>query len=132
VIRPKKPKKEYNGYGHERRALELHEAIAEFEKFKETTLKAIRKDIYSGMDAKEMRKKYASILQGRLISNALTEEDNAKAATMIKDLLDRNEGKATEKKEVSHKFSDLSDEELDAVIISEEEDLKDIQERFEN
>lgn len=105
--------------------------LAEFEEFRETTLKAIRRDISKGMGAKQLREKYAAIVQGRLITDALTTDDTAKAALIGKDIIDRVEGKATEKKEVTHRFKDMKDEELDAIIQSEEADLEDMENRFE-
>lgn len=116
---------------HDNRAAKMIDDLAEFEEFRETTLKAIRRDISKGMGAKQLREKYAAIVQGRLITDALTTDDTAKAALIGKDIIDRVEGKATEKKEVTHRFKDMKDEELDAIIQSEEADLEDMENRFE-
>jgi hypothetical protein len=121
----------YSNKGHEERAANIHRDLAEFEEFRETMLKAIRKDIRTGMKAKALREKYAAILQGKLITDALTSEDVKTTAVIAKDVIDRVEGKATEKKEVTHKFKDLKDEELDAILKSEIEDLEDMSERFD-
>lgn len=109
----------------------LIDDLTEFEKYQKEVLKKIRQDIAAGMTAPELRKKYAAQIQGRMITDALTEEDKGKAATIGKDIIDRVEGKATEKKEVTHKFSEMSDKELDAILQSEESDLKDMEERFD-
>ena len=41
----------------------------------------------------------------------------------IKQILDRTEGTPIQKQEVTHKYAELKDEELDAIINSEFEDL---------
>lgn len=108
----------------------LHKHIAEFEDY-QTILASIRKDLKAGLTTKELQAKYAPLAQARVISEMLTNEDGSKALSAAKDLLDRVEGRATEKKEVTHRFKDMSDKELDAVLKSEEEDLKDMEQRFE-
>lgn len=110
---------------------QLHADIAEFEEFRSTTLKAIRKDIRSGLGAAELRKKWAAVIQGRLITDALTTSDESKAAMIGKDIIDRVEGKATEKKEVTHKFENMDEKELDAMLKSEIEELEDMEQRFD-
>jgi hypothetical protein len=62
-----------------------------------------------------------------MISEALTTPDAAKAASIAKDLTDRSEGKPVERKEVTVKYADLPDEELDALLESEDAELKDMQ-----
>lgn len=131
TAKPKKRKSYNNGKDAERRQHKLHEQLAQFEDFKETILPAIRQDLKAGFTAKQLREKYSSLVQARMITDALTETDTGKAAQVGKDLIDRVEGKATEKKEVTHRFKDMSDKELDAVIKSEEEDLADLEDRFE-
>lgn len=108
----------------------LHDKLAQFEDYS-TILTAIRKDVARGMSTKELQQKYAPLAQARVISEMLTNEDGSKAIAAAKDLLDRVEGRATEKKEVTHRFKDMSDKELDAILASEEEDLKEMEERFE-
>lgn len=105
--------------------------LAAYEDFKATTLKAIRMDIRKGLGAAELRKKYAAVIQGRLITDALTTEDIKEASAIGKDVIDRVEGKATEKKEVTHKFADMKEDELDAILKSEIEELSDMEKRFE-
>ena len=103
--------------------------LSEFEEFREKILPAIRKDLMGGMSAPDLRKKYAALVQARIITEALTTPDAGKAATLAKDVMDRNEGKATEKKEVTIKYKDLSDDELDALLLSEEQELAEMMNR---
>lgn len=121
----------YSSRINEQNADRLHEDIAEFEEYRQTILKKVRKDIQAGMSAKDILKKYAPAVQGRLLTTALTTADEKVLTALGKDIMDRSDGKATEKKEVTHKFEDLKDEELDAILKSEEEDLEDMENRFE-
>lgn len=108
----------------------LHKDLAQFEEY-QTILSSIRKDLKSGMTEQELARKYAPLAQARVISDMLTSDNVPAALAAAKDILDRVNGKSTEKKEVTHKFKDMSDKELEAVIKSEEEDLADMETRFE-
>lgn len=119
------------GKAAEAERLRLHDRLAAFEDFESEILPALIKDLKAGMTPDQLRQKYDSIVQARAITTALTERDSGKAMTAVKDILDRTHGKATEKKEVTHRFKDMSDKELDAVIKSEEAELSDMEERFE-
>lgn len=119
-----------NSHSAEMKQNKLHSDLAQFEDY-QTILKSIRQDLKNGLTEKQLQLKYAPLAQARIISEMLTNEDGAKALAAARDLLDRTNGKATEKKEVSHRFADMSDKELDAVLKSEEEDLKDMEGRFE-
>lgn len=122
---------EQQAHAVQTKANALCDDIKEFEEFRATTLKAIRRDIKKGMSAAKIREKYLAILQGRLITDALTTDNVGLAQAIVKDVADRVEGRATEKKEVTHRFKDMSEKELDAVLKSEEQDLEDMQKRFE-
>ena len=98
--------------------------LREFEKFRDEVLPALQVDLRKGLTAKQLRSKYATILTARMISIAVAEMDSGKATTAIKDILDRDEGKAVEQKITRHKFENLSDEQLDAIILSEADDLE--------
>jgi glucuronate isomerase len=106
--------------------------LAEFEKFKDEVLPALRKDLLSGMDAKQLREKYIALAQARQISIAVGSVDEAKSLTAIQSIIDRTEGKATEHKTVKHQFADLKDTELDAILASEEADLNEMEQSTEH
>lgn len=110
----------------------LVDALIEFEDFRSTILPAIKKDLKAGLSAADLRKKYAGLVQARQITTALTSEDEGRASAAAKDIMDRAEGKATERKEVTHKYAELKDEELDAILQSEEEELKHMEEHLEH
>lgn len=128
--RPKNHASKYSPKHSEHQMGKLHRDLAKFEDY-QTILKSIRTDINSGMKEAELAKKYAPLAQARIISDMLTSDNVPAALAAAKDILDRVNGKSTEKKEVMHRFKDMSDKELDAVLKSEEEDLAEMQERFD-
>ncbi len=117
---------------NEHKQHKLHRDLIEFEDFQTTILPMLRRDLKAGMTAKQLHEKYAALAAARMINIALTEENTGAAAAASKDILDRTAGKATEKKEVTHRFKDMDEKDLDALIESEEEDLKEMQAKFEN
>ncbi len=96
--------------------------IAEFTKFREDILPFLRKAIQDGLSAEEIYKRSAALAAARGVSIAVTEVDSGKALSAVRDILDRAQGKAKEQKTVTHKFEDLTDDELDAMLVSEAED----------
>lgn len=101
----------------------LYDELCEFEEFRQEILPALRADIRLGKSPKELREKYLALMTARQISIGLTNENAAVALTAIKDLQDRAEGKAVEKKVVTHQYAELKDNELDAMLLSEVDDL---------
>ncbi len=116
----------------ERKQHKLHKDLIEFDDFQSTILPALRKDVKSGMTPKQLQEKYAALAAARMINIALTDENITAASAASKDILDRVSGKATEKKEVTHKFKDLTDSELDAILESEEALTAEMESKFEN
>lgn len=110
---------------------DLVQDLVDFEDFRQTVLPAIRRDLAAGLTAKQLREKYASLVQARILTEALTSDDSKSAIAAARDVTDRVDGRATEKKEVTHKFDKMTDEELDAVLKSEEADLDDMSKRFD-
>ena len=96
--------------------------LSRFEEFKENILPAIRQDLATGMSAKDIRAKYAAIVQAGVVTTALIDSNPAARLTAAKDILDRDEGKAKETKDIRHRFNELPDEQLDAILISELQD----------
>lgn len=111
--------------------IDLVDRVSAFEDFEANILPALKADVKSGMTPAELRKKYASLAQARVITAALTNPDDTKAVIAAQDIINRVEGKPTEKKEVTHTLANASDKELDAILNSEIEELEDMQERFE-
>ena len=93
--------------------------IAQFEKFKNEVLAEIREMWAVGKSEKEIANKFRPMIKGRQITIALTERDPGKALSAIKDFLDREEGRPVEKKEITHQYAELDDNEFDALLSSE-------------
>lgn len=67
-------------------------------------------------------------LVARMVTIALTPGSSPKdAMTAIKDLLDRTQGKAKETLTINQKYDQLEEAELDSLLISERESLKDLE-----
>ena len=119
------------GYVEDRQMSKLIDDLQDFEDFKDSVLPAIRRDLKAGLTPKEMRKKYAARVQARALTTAITSDDG-RAMAAAKDILDREEGRATEKKEVTHRYADLDDRELDAILESEEKELARMKDSLEH
>lgn len=94
--------------------------LAAFEEFQDEILPTLKKAVKEGWSPEKIYKHAAALAAARSVSIALTEMDSAKALAGIKEILDRSGGKATERREVKHEVSALSDAELEALIASEE------------
>lgn len=105
--------------------------LADFEAFRNELLPMLRRDVLDDLPPDKMREKYKSYAQAREIMEALTNPDPKVALQAIQNMQNRVEGKPTEKVEHTHKFDNLTDEELDAILQSEEQELQDMKGRFE-
>ena len=97
--------------------------IDAFERFRTELLPALQMEVRKGTNPKEMRRKYIAHVQASQLMTALTDEDSAKRLAAQKDILDREEGKAVEKKEINHRLGALPAKELEALLISTIDDL---------
>jgi hypothetical protein len=104
----------------------LLDKLAAFQEFEAEFLPQLKELLKSGADSAKMRDEMAPILTAKLLSMAIVEKDTSKALAVIKDQLDRTEGKAKERIETEHKFSKLKDEELDALLESRLKEAGDI------
>jgi hypothetical protein len=94
--------------------------LAEFESFRDEVLPILRADIVNpDLDAQGMLRKYVKLAAARGINIALTAERQDLALKAIQDIMDRVHGKPTQKNEHEHSFKDLSDDDLDAVLVAE-------------
>lgn len=96
--------------------------LSEYEEFKATILPAIQKALLEGASAKDIYKKFAPLAAARTVSIVAKEVDSGKALAAAKDIMDRAEGKAAEKITHTHHYENLSDDELDAQIVSRAEE----------
>lgn len=99
------------------------DTLAQMEALQDYIDPEILKDLANGATADELRKKYHAKITARQITIALKGKDD-KAINAIKDLTDRTEGRATEKKEFVHRLEKLDDNQLNAMLLTELEDLQ--------
>lgn len=92
--------------------------LAEFKEFKKSLLPALRADLAKGTPAKDILEKMKSLAAARLGHIIMSEKDSGKALSAIKDVLDRTEGKAKETVVTTHKFQNMKESELDALLKS--------------
>lgn len=94
-----------------------------FDEFKENIAPQLRKMLAGGASSKDIMRAFENYAAARTVTIALTEEDTGKALAAIKDIMDRTQGKAVERKKLEHSMADLSEHELDALLLAEEDDL---------
>ena len=97
--------------------------LADFEEFTRLIPKQIRDALLRGAKASEIYKEFSHVAAARAVLIAMTEKDAGKALAAIKDIQDRADGKPTERKEIRHHMDLLSDEELDAALLSELDEI---------
>ena len=107
-----------NGHYKQLDSARLMDELDEFAEFKKSILPALREDIKNGVSAEEIYKKAQALAATRMVMIAMREVDSTKAIAAVKDILDRTQGRATEKQEITHKLESLPDEQLDALLKS--------------
>jgi hypothetical protein len=98
----------------------------QFKKYQEMFKKLLTM-VGAGATADELRREFGPAITARAIAMAATTDDGRLFSTLMKDLVDRTEGRAVERREVSHQFQNLTDEELNNVLASELDGLTDEQ-----
>lgn len=109
----------------ENQTLRAVDELAEFDSFKQEILPMLKRAISESWPAEKIYKMAEAHAAARNVTIALTEEDSGKSLAAIRELMDRSKGKSVEKQEITHSYSKLSDEELEALIKSQERDLED-------
>jgi hypothetical protein len=94
-----------------------------FQEFKAELLPDLRKLIAGGAPTKDILERARALATARLASLAALETDSRTALVAIKELMDRLDGKATERKEIKHSMEQLRDEELDALVMTAMKDV---------
>lgn len=93
--------------------------LAEFEEFKDQVLPAIRKDLAAGLTESQILEKYKALAAAAVVTITTKIDQPAVALAAAKDILDRTRGKAKESKDVTHRFSQMPEKEIDAILASE-------------
>lgn len=111
----------------ERRMANAIDQLAKYDDWKTTILPKLQEMLKTSAKPEDIFEWAQSYAAAEMVSLALTEPDPAKRLMALKDILDRSLGKATERHEHKHRYENLKEEELDSVLISQLEDLEDIQ-----
>ena len=100
--------------------------LAQFERYQTEIGSILREAIEKGWTPEQMRKnpKIMALIEARKLTIALTDPDSSRALAAIKDTLDRVEGRAKERSEVEHRFGNLKEAELDALLLSQMAELE--------
>ena len=121
---PRSKKQRPKANGAESRMVSLLDDLEKFQAFRKELAPALKADLKSGLTAVQLYEKYQGLAAARGISIMMSERDSGKALSAIKEILDRSQGKATEKKEVTHRFDKTKTEELDAILLSKLDELE--------
>lgn len=92
--------------------------LSEFESFKKDLLPKLRAAIKDGKKPDEILGLAKSLAAARLATIAAFEVDNNTALNAVKELLNRVDGKAKERKEITHAMANAKDEDIDAVLLT--------------
>lgn len=97
--------------------------LAVYEEMTSGLLKELRADLLQKKSPEEILAKYAHFSAARIVTIASTDADSGRALAAAKDVLDRVGGKAVERKQIQHKLQNVDPKQLDAIIISQLEEL---------
>lgn len=107
----------------ENKMVSIVDKKAKFEEWEAQILPALHGQIKKGATSGDLYKLYEALAAARQITIALTDADPGKALSAIFDIQNRSSGKPKEKLEIKHRYENLSDEELDALIASRAKDV---------
>jgi hypothetical protein len=113
---PGRKKKRNSGHGAENDLHNALDSVLRFREIEKTFLPEIQKDLQNGMTSEQILKKYKPHAAAALVTNLANPNQSISAAEKI---LDRTDGKPTQKTETTHRFEKLSEEELDSFLTSQ-------------
>ncbi len=110
----------YNsGQGNQAQVARSLDELSEFETFKADIMPKLRSFIKEGKSASEIYAWAQSYLAAKTVTLALASRDEKTALGAIKEALDRGVGKAADKVEITQRYEQLSDQELESLLQSE-------------
>lgn len=129
MANPRRRQNRKTGHGVENTINSKIDRYERLKEIEESFLPSIREDLKNGMKAEDILKKYKPHAAAALVTS-LADPKNAVSAA--EKMLDRLDGKPTQKQEVTHKLEKLSDAELDSFLASQfnetsDEDSSDVQ-----
>lgn len=103
----------------ENQTLDFLAELQLFDEFKQKIAPRLIALLNKGVRGEDIYKQFQDLAAARAVTIAIKEQDSSKALAAVREILDRAEGKAVERKTITHKLEELSDEQLDAVLLSE-------------
>jgi hypothetical protein len=114
--RPKARRPQIHGQ-LDNKLVELADDLKEFEEFKISILPVLRDMVTAKAPPAEILEMVQSLAAAKL-GTMIVRSDGKNTLAAIKEVLDRTQGKATEKIEQTHKFENMKEEQLDALLKS--------------
>lgn len=124
-IRPSQNPTMQHDARQEERTVDVIDQLADFEEYRSQLLPELAKLVKGGAPTKDILERGKALAVARLALIAVNDADPKTALNAIKEILDRTDGKVTEKREVTHAMSQLKDEELDALVLTALEESND-------
>lgn len=118
AARPASRREAFTVNQNEERTVAAIDDLALFEDLQKSLIPELRKAINAGKDTKDILQIGKAAALARLVSLATMNADDKTALSAVKELLDRLEGKVTEKKELTHKLAKLEESEVDALLLT--------------
>lgn len=113
-MRPKKYRRTTN---HElNKAVRTVDNLTAFQNFADTVLPALRADLAAGMTAPQILEKYQAVAAARLVTQLAQADSPAAALAAANSVLDRVQGKAVERKAITHRLDQVDEREVDALL----------------
>jgi hypothetical protein len=97
--------------------------LAGYENYRRDVAPHIKKALSEGWDVDRLLSSFKELAAAKLIEKALNGEGKDQLAA-LKEVLDRTQGKPTEKVEIRTKYDKMSDKELDALLTSKMKEIK--------
>jgi len=101
----------------------LLDDFKEFKKY-ERVMGDLMHMVQSGASVESIYEKYGPALAARMVLMGMSTADSRQAINLIKEIHDRSIGKSKERQEITHKYENVSDKELERLIKSEEEQVE--------
>lgn len=124
-IRPSQNPTMQHDARQEERVVDVIDQLADFEEYRSQLLPELAKLVKGGAPTKDILERGKALAVARLALIAVNDADPKTALNAIKEILDRTDGKVTEKREVTHAMANLKDEELDALVLTALEESSD-------
>lgn len=124
-IKPKSKKHKPESNGTERDMIRNLDTLRQFDNFGQAIAPRLRKMITEGAKPEDILEFAKTMAAARVATIAINSENEAKALSAAQEILNRSEGKPTEKKDVTHRLEKLESKELDALLESLYEKVED-------